>query len=89
MEDAKLETAALAHVDDSYFYGAYCRQCKHGARLSLVKLRAQLGDDFPLREVRKNLRCERCKSRQVVVTFLAPGQSAGNVANFIGKTPRL
>ena len=25
MEYAKLETAALAHVDDSYFYGAYCR----------------------------------------------------------------
>ncbi len=89
MEDAKLETAALAHVDDSYFFGAYCRQCKHGARLSLVKLRARLGDDFPLREVRKKLRCERCQSRQVVVTFLAPGQSVGNVAHFIGKTPTL
>jgi hypothetical protein len=36
MEYAKLETATLAHVDDSYFYGAYCRKCKHAARLSLV-----------------------------------------------------
>jgi hypothetical protein len=29
MEDAKLETATLAHVDDSYYYDAYCRKCKH------------------------------------------------------------
>jgi hypothetical protein len=28
-EYAKLETAALAHVDDSYCYGAYCGKCKH------------------------------------------------------------
>jgi hypothetical protein len=35
MEYAKLETAALAHVDDTYYYGAYCRKCKHSARLSL------------------------------------------------------
>jgi hypothetical protein len=27
VEYAKLETAALAHVDDSYYYGAYCRKC--------------------------------------------------------------
>ena len=44
MEYARLETAALAHVDDSYFYGAYCRKCKHAARLSLEKLRARLGE---------------------------------------------
>ena len=29
MEFATLETAALAHVDDSYYYGAYCGKCKH------------------------------------------------------------
>src|ERR1700691_5899056 len=42
MEYASLETAALAHVDDSYYYGAYCRKCKHSAQLSLVKLQAHL-----------------------------------------------
>lgn len=52
MEYAKLETAALAYVDDSYFYGAYCRKCKHAARLSLEKLRAHLGHDFPLATVK-------------------------------------
>ena len=56
MEYAKLETATLAHVDDTYYYGAYCRACKHSARLSLVKLRSYLGDDFPLRKVRERLR---------------------------------
>jgi hypothetical protein len=36
MEYARLETAALAHVNDDYYYGAYCGKCKHSARLSLV-----------------------------------------------------
>jgi len=87
MEYAKLETAALAHVDDSYYYGAYCRNCKHSARLSLEKLRAHLGDDFPLARVRERLRCQRCRSRQVVITFLAPNQRTGNLAHLFGETP--
>src|SRR3981189_1916007 len=49
MDNARLETATLAHVDDSYYYGAYCRRCKHSARLSLSKLRTHLGDTFPLK----------------------------------------
>jgi hypothetical protein len=87
MEHAKLETATLAHVDDSYFYGAYCRRCKHAARLSLVKLRAHLGDSFPLRKIKDRLRCERCRSRQIVVTFLAPDQRTGNIAHLFRETP--
>jgi hypothetical protein len=31
LEYARFETAILAHVDDSYYYGAYCRQRKHSA----------------------------------------------------------
>jgi hypothetical protein len=88
MEYAKLETAALAHVDDSYYYGAYCRKCKHAARLSLVKLREHLGDSFPLAKVKDRLRCERCSSRQIVITFLAPDQKTGNVAHLFRETPR-
>jgi hypothetical protein len=88
MEHAKLETAALAHVDDSYFYGAYCRKCKHAARLSLEKLREHLGDDFPLRKIKDRLRCERCRSRQIIITFLAPDQRTGNVAHFFRQMPR-
>jgi hypothetical protein len=80
MEFAKLETAALAHVDDSYYYGAFCGKCKHTARLSLVKLRGRLGDDFPLKDVRPRLRCRRCRSRHIVITFLGPHQRSGNLA---------
>jgi len=87
MEYATLETAALAHVDDSYYYGAYCRRCKHSARISLVKLRAHLGDTFPLMKVKDLLRCEKCRSRQVVITFLAPNQRTGNVASLFGEPP--
>jgi hypothetical protein len=88
MEYAKLDTAALAHVDDSYYYGAYYRKCKHAARLSLVKLREHLGDSFPLRKVKDRLRCERCNSRQIVITFLAPDQKTGNLAHLFGEAPR-
>jgi hypothetical protein len=86
MEYARLETASLAHVDDSYYYGAYCRMCKHSARLSLVKLRAHLGDSFPLLKVKDRLRCERCRSRAVVIAFLAPNQRTGNLAYLFGET---
>ena len=88
MEYAKLETAALAHVDDTYYYGAYCRKCKHAARLSLEKLREQLGDNFPLRKVKDHLRCERCRSRQIVITFLVPNQRTGNVVHLFRQAPR-
>jgi hypothetical protein len=88
MEYAKLDTATLTHVDDSYYYGAYCRRCKHSARLSLVKLRAHLGDNFPLAKLRDRLRCERCGQREVVITFLAPKQRTGNVAYLFREEPR-
>jgi hypothetical protein len=88
MEYAKLDTATLAHVDDSYYYGAYCRRCKHSARLSLVKLRAHLGENFPLVKVRGRLRCERCGLREVVITFLAPNQRSGSVAYLFREEPR-
>jgi hypothetical protein len=37
-------------------------------------LRKHLGDDYPLIKVRDRLRCERCGSRAIVITFLAPNQ---------------
>jgi hypothetical protein len=87
MEYAKLETATLAHVDDSYYYGAYCRKCKHSARLSLGKLRAHLGDTFPLVKIKNRLRCTRCRSQQIVVTFLAPDQRTGNLVQLFSERP--
>ena len=86
MEFAKLETATLAQVDDSYYYGAYCRECNHSARLSLIKLRAHLGDKFLLSKVRERLRCERCTSRQIVVTFLSPNQMNSSVVHLFRRT---
>jgi len=83
MEYARLETAVLAHVDDSYYYGAYCRKCKHSARLSLSKLRAHLGDTCPLGENQSQTTSERCSSRQIVITFLAPDQRTGNLCGIV------
>ncbi len=88
MDYAKLETGTLAHVDDSYFYGAYCRKCKHAARLSLMTLRAHLGENFPLLKIKERLRCDRCSSRQIVITFLAPDQKTGNLVHLFRESPR-
>ncbi len=87
MEYARLETAILAHVDDTYYYGAHCRECKHSARLSLSKLRVHLGDTFPLVKVRDKLRCERCGSKQIVITFLTPDQRTGNLVELFSRKP--
>jgi hypothetical protein len=87
MEYARLETAKLRDIDDTYYYGAQCRQCGHGARLSMAKLRARLGDDYPLVKVRERLRCERCRCRAVVITFLAPDQRTGNLVELFARKP--
>jgi hypothetical protein len=89
VEYATLESACLAHVDESYYYGAYCRRSGHHARLSLIKLRATLGDDYPAREIRHRLRCERCGDRrQIVITFLAPDQRTGSLVHLFERAPR-
>jgi ribosomal protein L37E len=88
MEYAKLETACLAHVDESYYYGAYCRACGHHARLCLMTLRHRLGENFPLRKVRDRLRCKRCGDRRkIVVTFLAPNQRTASLVTLFDKAP--
>jgi hypothetical protein len=84
----KLETALLKDVDDTYYYGANCRSCLHASRLSLSKLRAHLGDDFPVAKIRERLKCELCGSKRVVVTYLTPSQSTGSLVHLFDKKPR-
>jgi hypothetical protein len=76
---ARLETGTLKDITDDYYYGCHCSKCEHGARLSLSKLRAHLGEDFPLRNIRKRLKCESCGSRKVTIVFLAPNQKSGGL----------
>jgi hypothetical protein len=87
MDYARLETALLRDVDETYYYGAQCRECGHGARLSLAKLRTHLGDDYPLTKVRARLRCEKCRARAAVITFLAPNQRTGNLVHLFNRKP--
>ncbi len=73
--------AKLSNVDDTYYYGVNCQQCLRSRRLSLVRLRKTLGDDYPVAAVLARLRCRTCKSKQITVTFLAPRQCVGNLAH--------
>ncbi len=85
MEYPKLETALLRYVDDTYYSGANCQSCLHTSRLRLSKLRAHLGGDFPVVKIRERLKCELCGAKQVIVTFLDPSQSTGNLVHLFDK----
>ena len=88
MEYTRLETGTLNDVNDDYYYGCSCQSCLHTARLSLSKLRAHLGDDFPLRKIRERLKCQICSSRKVTITFLSPNQKGGNLHELFKKEAR-
>jgi hypothetical protein len=88
MDYPKLETALLKDVDDRFYYGAECRSCLHTSRLSLTKLRAYLGGDFPVAKIRERLKCELCGGKTVVVTYLTPSHSTGSLVHLFEKEPR-
>ena len=78
-----LGDAVLALVTSEELFQR-CPQFREG---ELSKLRAHLGDTFPLVKVRDKLRCERCSSRQIVITFLAPDQRTGNLVELFSRKP--
>jgi hypothetical protein len=84
--DVNYSSAKLADVDDSYYYGVSCQSCLREARISLMRLRAVLGDDYPVVKVLSRLKCRTCHSKQVTVTFLAPNQAVGNLAYLFQET---
>ena len=85
MEAARLSTATLADVDDSYYFGADCRSCLRDVRLSLVRLRSPLGSDFPVANIRGRLKCSTCGSKQIIVTFLAPNHGGSSLAHLFNE----
>jgi hypothetical protein len=89
VEPANFNTAKLADVDDRYYYyGVSCQSCMRSARLSLIRLRGLLGDDFLVVKVRPRLKCSTCGSKQLTVTFLAPYQAVGNLASLFEEPAR-
>jgi hypothetical protein len=88
VEYARLENALLKDVTDDYYYGCSFQSCLHTARLSLTRLRAHLGRDYPLAKIRERLKCEICSSRKVTITFLGPHQKGGNLRHLFEKEPR-
>lgn len=87
MDYARLEAAKLSDVDDTYYYGADCRSCLRSRRISLVRLRAVLGDAYPLKAIRPRLTCSTCGSKAMIITFLAPNQAVGNLAELFSQEP--
>jgi hypothetical protein len=79
-------TVKLGEVDDTYYYGVSCPTCLRAQRISLVRLRGVLGDNYRLVDVLKRLKCGTCGSKKVTVTFLAPRQ-AGTSLGHLFKLP--
>ena len=88
MEPAKFSSAKLADVDDRYYFGVTCQDCMRSARISLVRLRSQLGDDYPVVQIRTRLKCSTCGSKQITTTFLAPHQAVSNLASLFNQEAR-
>jgi hypothetical protein len=88
MNYPKLEAALLKDVDDRFYYGANCSSCLHASRLSLSKLRAHLGADFPVVRIRDRLKCELCGGKAVTITYLTRSQCTGSLVHLFGKEPR-
>lgn len=87
MDYARYETAQLAQVDDRYYFAADCQSCRRARRISLARLRATLGDDFPVKDIRPRLKCTTCGSRRMTITFLAPNQAVGDLARLFEQPP--
>lgn len=87
MDYARYETAKLGDVDDGYYYGAQCQSCQRHRRISLMWLRATVGDDIYLKDIRLRLKCTTCGSKAMTVTFLAPNHAVGNLAPLFQQKP--
>lgn len=72
MEAIPYDGGTLGQVDDTFYFGADCQKCARSQRLSLVRLRALLGDDFLLVDIRPLLKCSACGSRRIVTAYLPP-----------------
>jgi hypothetical protein len=88
VDHASYSTAKLGDVDDRNYYGVSSQSCMGAARINLPKLRAALGEDYPLVNVVTRLKCRTCGSKQITVTFLAPHQAVGNLAHLFREQAR-
>jgi hypothetical protein len=87
MEPARYETAKLRDVDDTYYFGVCCNDCQRQRRLSLVRLRAALGDDYLVVDIRKRMKCTTCHSKKIIISFFGPHQAVGSLAYLFDQVP--
>jgi hypothetical protein len=69
------DTAILGDLDDSFYFGVSCSSCHFSSRISLVRLRDELGWYFKLSKVRSKVRCAQCGDTRLIATFLTPAKN--------------
>lgn len=65
----------LGEAARDYVYSASCSACRYNSRIDLDALAGRLGADFPLRELRKRLRCSQCRSRRIIISLVPRSMS--------------
>ena len=65
---------SLNDLLESFHLYAECERCQRSMQLSVEKLIARLGDDFPVIDLRPRLRCTGCNIRgqDLRIVFVGP-----------------
>lgn len=57
-------------------YTASCGDCRHWTRVDLKRIAAQLGDEFPLRDLRPRLKCAKCAGKRIIISTVDKDSTA-------------
>lgn len=60
----------LGRAAQEQAYLIECTACKHKAQIDLVAMAAELGESFPLKDLRPRLKCMKCRSKETITTTL-------------------
>lgn len=71
-----LLTLRLGSAWRELVYTANCRDCGHWTRVDLKRIAEQLGDDFPLRDLRPRLTCGKCGGKRIIISTVDKDSTA-------------
>lgn len=72
---------SLGQAAKDQVYLIECTRCKHKAQIDLTAMAKELGESFPLLELKARLKCSKCASKQTIFTTLWKSSTA--TANFV------
>lgn len=59
----------LKEAAEGYLYHATCTSCRRHIKVDLKALAAQLGESYPVRDIRRRLKCE-CGAKNPIISMI-------------------